>query len=197
MGEMNSASMAVTSGTRREGRTTVAVALAAATATELHRSTVLVDLDVHGSGIASALPVQHAPGIVEVLSGDASLIECLQPMGQNLRVLSLGGQHDMSDIAGQITAIRQVVEELQDHCDVIVADLPPLGAGATTGRLADLFQSVTLVVRAGGVPIPDLEKAATILGQPPFVILNQIPRKRLGWLSTALWRAPLPRRRRL
>lgn len=190
MGEANIVSIAVTSGTPREGRTTVAVALAAAAVTELDKSTVVVDLDVKGSGISSVLPVLPGPGIVQIISGVASLDECLQPVGPKLAVLTLGGHQNSYDIATEVGSIGRVVEDLRTRCDVIVADLPPLGAGATTGRLADLFESVTLVVRTGGPPVPYLEHAATILSQVPFVILNHIPRKRFGWLLTALRRRP-------
>jgi hypothetical protein len=54
----------------------------------------------------------------------------------------------------------------------MVADLPPLSSGVTTARIADLFQSVTLVVRAGKVAVPNVEQAASVLTQRPFVIMN-------------------------
>ena len=72
--------------------------------------------------------------------------------------------------------------------EIVIADLPPLSSGVTAARIADLFESVILVVRAGKVAVPEIEKAASVLTQRPFVILNGIEAPRQGRIRRIIGR---------
>ena len=79
---------------------------------------------------------------------------------------------DLTEIVARSGRLFDLIEELRDHCDVLIADLPPLSSGVIAARMADLFESVALVVRAGRVSVPHIEKSVSVLNQRPFVILN-------------------------
>jgi Mrp family chromosome partitioning ATPase len=169
MGDAAVGSLAVTSSVRGEGRTTLAVGFAAAIRAQ-GRKTILLDLDILHRSIQTLLPVKAAPGVVEFLAGQASLDDCIQPAGADLEVVTAGLAQSIGD--GRFKQIGALVSDLRSRCDVLVADLPPLEAGVSAARMADLFQSVALVVRAGGVTIPEIEQAMSVLGNSPHVILN-------------------------
>jgi Mrp family chromosome partitioning ATPase len=86
--------------------------------------------------------------------------------------------------------LADLIQQLGDRCDVMVADLPPMSSGVTAARIADLFESVTLVVRAGGVTVPDIEQTASVLSQRPFVILNGTAAPRSSWVHRILGGRP-------
>lgn len=172
MGDANVSSIAVTSTFRGEGRTTVAVGLAATAALELRRKVVLLDLDLEHGTIDKTTSLGPGPGVIEYLFEEATVDECLQPLQDGVAVIRAGRQRDRAEVAARIGRLAQLVDELSERCEVMVADLPPLSSGVVAARIADLFQSVTLVVRAGKVAVPNVEQAATVLTQRPFVILN-------------------------
>jgi Mrp family chromosome partitioning ATPase len=172
MGDADISSVAVTSTSRREGRTTVAVGLAAAASMELGRKTILLDLDLEHAAVDQMTSVGPGPGVIEYLYREATIEDCLQPVDQLVEVMRAGLPRDQAGITARMGRLTDLIQQLGDRCDVLIADLPSLSSGVATARIADLFQSVTLVVRAGGVAVPQIEETASVLAQRPFVILN-------------------------
>jgi Mrp family chromosome partitioning ATPase len=175
MGDADLASVAITSTAGREGRTTVALGFAAATCAQ-GRTAILLDLDISNRDIQRLLPVKSAPGVVEFMHGEASIDQCLQPAGECFEVVTAGLADSGSDT--RLDRLADLVRTLRDRCDLLVADLPPLEAGLTAARVADLFDSVALVVRAGAVTVPAIERAVSVLRQRPHVILNDAGKRR-------------------
>jgi Mrp family chromosome partitioning ATPase len=190
MGDSHISSLAVTSTLRGEGRTTIAAALAATASTELHRHTVLVDLDLERSGIEKMTSATPGPGVFEFLNEEASIDECIQPVGPNTEIMIAGAASDHTDLAARLGRLAELIEQLRGRCDFLVADLPPLSSGATAARIADLFEAVTLVVRAGGVAVPVIEQTVSVLSQRPFVILNRTTSPPGTWLRRVLRTGP-------
>jgi succinoglycan biosynthesis transport protein ExoP len=174
MGDSDIGSIAVTSTARQEGRTTVAVALAATASIELHRTTILLDLDLARPGIEKLIPVRPGPGVAGFLNGGLSIAECLQRVDENIEIMPAGAIPNNADPAAMIGLLGDLIEQLRDRCEVLVADLPPMSSGVAAARIADLFESVTLVVRAGGVAVSEIEQTLSVLTQRPFVILNGV-----------------------
>jgi Mrp family chromosome partitioning ATPase len=182
MGDADIGSIAVTSMSRREGRTTVAVALAATSAIALHHKTILVDLDLERGGVEKVVSVGAAPGVAEFLHGDLSIDQCLQRVDRDIEIMPAGGLRASADVTARIGRLGELIEQLRDRCDVLIADLPPLSSGVVSARVADLFESVTLVVRAGAVAVPRIEQTLPILHHRPFVILNGVGSWKTSWI---------------
>jgi Mrp family chromosome partitioning ATPase len=190
MGDSSIGSIAVTSTSRGEGRTTVALGLAATASLELRRKTILLDLDLEHGAIEKMTAVGPGPGVVEFLYEEASIEDCLQPVDSDVDIVRAGLLRDRGGVATRIERLADLIQQLGDRCDVMVADLPPMSSGVTAARIADLFESVTLVVRAGGVTVPDIEQTASVLSQRPFVILNGTAAPRSSWVHRILGGRP-------
>ena len=65
---------------------------------------------------------------------------------------------------------------------MLIADLPPLAPGTAAIRIAELFETLVLVVRAGGVDTQQIQEATSLLTQKPFVILNGTRSALPSWL---------------
>jgi Mrp family chromosome partitioning ATPase len=172
MGDSSIRSLAVTSTARGEGRTTVAIGLAATASSTLGHKTILIDLDIERGDIERSTSVDPGPGVLEYLHEGVPLEDCLQSVDEDIDIMRAGQLHDRGGLTGQMRRLGDLVQNLNDRCDVLIADLPPLSSGVEAARIADLFESVTLVVRAGGVDIPRIESATSVLSQRPFIILN-------------------------
>jgi Mrp family chromosome partitioning ATPase len=165
-------SVAVTSASRREGRTTVAIGLAAASAIQHNRATILLDLDFERGTVGRQTSLRSTPGVADFLRGDASADECVQRTSDRLAIITAGALRDYTELAARMERLSDLMTQLEEHSEVLIADLPPLSSGIMAASIADLFESVALVVRAGRVSIPHIEKSVSVLTQRPFVILN-------------------------
>jgi Mrp family chromosome partitioning ATPase len=104
------------------------------------------------------------------------------PVDDSVSFLFAGPQRDAISLVAQQDRLAKVLQELQSRCDLVIADLPPLVDGIATAHLADLFQCVCLVVRAGATPVAQIDQLASTLTQRPFVMLNRTGKGRQSLL---------------
>ena len=113
---------------RGEGRTGVAAELGATLATAGAR-VVLVDGDVFRPGLATALGIEDDGGLRRVLLEESSASDALVGVpqgGDRLRLLAArDGDDELVDLL-QPDRIAHLVDELEEHADVIIFDGPPL-----------------------------------------------------------------------
>jgi Mrp family chromosome partitioning ATPase len=167
----------VTSCLRREGRTTVAIAMGLGQSLNFGLATVLVDADLEQPSMAKMMGVNRAPGLAEVLRGEATVESSIQWVGKNLGVLAAGDTGNSASTFVPLLMARDLTAEVEEHCDAVVVDLPPF-SGTGVG-LARSCPTVVLVVRPGSTPLVHVRKAAAELDRPR-VILNgsasEVPR---------------------
>jgi receptor protein-tyrosine kinase len=142
--------IAVTSPSAKDGRTTIAIDLAAAIA-ESGRSVVLVEGDLRNPTLADRLPLDgsmrdraKARGLSTVLTGEHDLFNALISgfaVGRHTVALLPAGP--AAPRPGELWAsdrAPQLLDELGNEFDYIVVDTPPLGTyadGTIVGALSD------------------------------------------------------------
>lgn len=181
-------SIAVTSALRREGRSTVAAGIALVQRNFLGRKTILVELDTASPSLAAARGIRPVPGLAEALRGEVGLPECIVWLDQDLGVLPAGAVGDAGEAMLSSVVSSEVLPDLSLLADAIVADLPPLPPTGAADIVADLFDSVVLVVRAGATPLSAVTQALDALEAPPAVVLNRTASAVPGWLRRRLGR---------
>lgn len=135
----------------KEGKTTVAMNLAASFAA-LGKRTVLVDSDLLQPRVHRMLDVSNRVGLSSILQKQANLHETLRPGPINgLSVLPAGPP---SVRARELLAsqIDRVVNDLKSQFDIVVLDTPPVLGFADTLNVAAAVDALLLVVRAGKTP---------------------------------------------
>jgi capsular exopolysaccharide synthesis family protein len=168
-------SILVTSPGPRDGKSITAANLALTMAQEFQRNVVLVDADLRGSSVHSLFGIEAAPGLAEVLAGEATLDEALIYLPEyRLTILPAGKTPQFpTELLGS-AAMRRTIDTLRARFDRILVDLPPVTPLADVGTVAPLADGVVMVVRAGVTQRPALDRALgvfdddTVLG----VVLN-------------------------
>lgn len=141
----------VTSSLPNEGKTTLAVSLAAAAAAAGHK-TLIIDLDLRRPSVrpASTQPVT-APGIVELIAGEVRLEDVLyaDPAQPNLEVITVKrSPANPTDILAS-KQLTQLIAKLRPRYGLIVLDAPPI-LGLTDAKVAmHLADAAVFVVRWG------------------------------------------------
>jgi len=140
--------MAISSALPQEGKTTTSICLARSAALQGLR-VVLVDCDTHRRELNRLVKGRaHAPGLLEVLAGEASLKDALvQDEATTTMILPLNasavGGHD--HIGGE--AMDRLLADLRRAFDLVILDTTPILPTADTRLLSTKVDVVVLVAR--------------------------------------------------
>jgi capsular exopolysaccharide synthesis family protein len=166
----------VTSPGEGEGKSITAANLALAMAQEFQRRTVLVDADLRGPSVHTLFGLDGAPGLAEVLAGEATLDEALVYLPDyRLTVLPAGGTPEFpTELLGS-AGMRRAIDTLRARFDRVLLDLPAVTPLADVGTVAPLADGVVMVVRAGATQRPALDQALAALEDTKVlgVVLNE------------------------
>lgn len=172
--------VAITSPVKKDGKTTVAVNLAASIALDYEDKVLLVDADMRAPSIHRYFNMDGSPGLTEYLSSKHAsdvkdLIKDTHVAG--LRVLTAGKP---SRSASELLAkdkMRVMLDEIHATLPghIIIIDSPPVLATPDPIVLSRQVDGVMMVVRAGKTPKEYLAKALTSLnsGKVLGVVLNE------------------------
>ena len=173
------ASFSITSPVKRDGKTTVAVNLAAALSLDYEGRVLLIDADLRAPGVHKYFDVPQSPGLTDYL-GSSSKMNLKNLVQETflpgLRVLSSGKP---SHLASELLAkerMRQIIHEAQaqfpGHC--VIIDSPPILSTPDPLVIARYVDGVLVVVRAGKTPRDYLTKAIQSINSSKVVgiVLN-------------------------
>jgi protein-tyrosine kinase len=154
----------ITSPGKHDGKTVTAVNLALTMAEEFQRRVLVMDTDLRRPSVHELLGLPPGPGLVDVLTGEATLEEALVEIADcRLTVLRAGGTYDRpAEMLGS-APMRRLVDTLRAQFDWIVIDSAP-AIVADPGAVAPLADGLVLVVRAGSTTKPAIARAIQTLG---------------------------------
>jgi polysaccharide biosynthesis transport protein len=139
----------VTSSVAREGKTTLAVALARAAARSGKR-VLLVDCDLWRPKVARYLRHQTDIGITELVEGLITLEQALRfDDASGMAFLPASGPARSPAEVCSSEVLRALIRGAQEDCDLIIIDTPPVGVVSDALALCGLVDEVLLAVRWG------------------------------------------------
>ncbi len=161
--------LALTSATSGEGKTTAAINLAVVTAMSLERRVLLVDCDMRRPKIHEALGLRPEAGLAEVLTDAVDLDDAIVKVeGVNLEVLPVCRRpSNPSELLGS-AKMRECIEELARRYDRVILDTPAALGLPDSKTVCDLCDGLLMVVRADKTSQQDLE-----------MVLDMMDRRRL------------------
>lgn len=143
--------LAVLSCQAQEGKTTLAVNLAASFAA-LGKRTVVVDADILQPRLHRILNVSNRSGLSSLLLDQVALDDVLKPTSaEQLTVLTAGPPSARArELLGG--GIESLIEDLKSRFDIVIFDTPPVLGFADALNVAAVVDDALLVVRAGKTP---------------------------------------------
>jgi capsular exopolysaccharide synthesis family protein len=139
----------VTSSLAREGKTLTTISLGVAMAQAGSR-VLLIDSDLRRPRLQSALGIKNDIGLTDVLLGNVTLEEAIQPTGvENLSVLLSGGVPPNPAEVIESASFRALLDACAERYDRVVLDSPPALPVTDPAILGGYCDGVVLVVRSG------------------------------------------------
>jgi Mrp family chromosome partitioning ATPase/capsular polysaccharide biosynthesis protein len=184
----DASSVLVASAVRGEGRTTIAWNLAAISA-DLELSVLLIEADLHHPILAEALALPGDRGLAQVLAGEASLDELVQPVDAVLAATRADARRSVDVlVAGPVVGssldlvdsdrMRDLLASAHEHYDLVVIDSPAVSEAEDFLPLAKMVRAVILVSRPGAATREAAESLSEQLREmgvkPVGVVLNAL-----------------------
>ena len=137
----------MTSAIPNEGKTTLALSLAASTAAGGAR-VVLIDGDLRNPSTSRAIGASKEVGLVDILVGNASPEQVIISNGKNRPDIIAAGTRTQNppDLLGS-ERMRVLIDWLREHYDLVVIDTPPVGPVVDAVIVSDLVDKIVFVVR--------------------------------------------------
>lgn len=170
----------VTSAIPGEGKSLAAAELARATA-RAGKRVILVDADLRRPALDALFPGVTGPGLAEVLDGQATLLEAVQPTGiDHLSILRSGTtRRNPNDLMAR-PILGETLRLLREQADAVILDTPAASAVADALLLAPQADCILYVIGGGMVDEQTVRDTAASLAtaQPRSMayLLNRAPR---------------------
>jgi tyrosine-protein kinase Etk/Wzc len=174
--------LGVASAIRGEGRSSVALAMAVVQQRDYRRRALLLEMDFDRPSLAHRLQADAAPGLAELVRGEASVDEVLQPLPDGTTVMVAGAAAGAAARLIVDLMRSRLLQDLSEQFDVVVADLPPILGSTVAALAAGLFERTVLVIRAGVTPLPQVREAVAELPTEPVILLNGTNSRLPPWI---------------
>jgi Mrp family chromosome partitioning ATPase len=178
----------VTSAHFGDGKTTVAIGLAASLASDFNADVTLVDSDFHTTSIAQEFGLGATSGLTDVLTGAQSLEHVSHRVNSHITVIPAG--HSQGDPARSARSENLValIDNMKRASRFVVIDLPATLHSMNAPVLAQRCDGVIVVVRAGSTSRRDLERVLQLLKDSKVlgIVMNRRKSSVPRWIEDAL-----------
>ncbi|MFK8186051.1 MAG: GumC family protein [Phormidesmis sp.] len=171
-------SVAVSSTTAGEGKSTVAIYLAEAAAA-MGQKVLLVDADLRNPSIHQYLELSNKKGLTSLFSGETNPA-VIQRFSESptIYVMCTGDYAIEPSRALASTTMQKLVQRVQPVFDLIIFDTPPLLGQSDAYLVTDLTDGLLLVTQSGKVKQSSLSRAMEQLRTADINVLGVVTRER-------------------
>lgn len=180
MAEESLKTMLVTSTVGGEGKSDLAYNLAVAMAVD-NRKVLLVDCNMRRPALHKKLRLDERPGLSEVLHKDDTIQNGMRAMEQdNLTVMVAGGAVESPSEVLAGPAMREFLESVKPHYDLIILDGAPMLPSSDAQILSSLVDGVLYVVQLNQTRSGQMRYATDLLRQARANVIGLVFNKMTG-----------------
>ena len=182
--------LVVTSSGPDEGKTATSGVFATALA-RLDIRVLLIDADLHRTGLSRAIGMDRSEGLAGILRGQTRLEDAVRPgWTPGLTILPSAPDPDAGELIAR--GFEDVLQAVRGAFDIVIVDAPPLLGGDDASTLATMSDGVLLIVSIGTMAGPASEAVLGLRGlRVPVwgVVANKVPRTGPGGAANYVYSA--------
>ncbi|MFK7734809.1 MAG: GumC family protein [Pirellulaceae bacterium] len=168
------------------GSTTLASQLALVSSDECDLKTIIVDADSRRRSLSKSFGLNGAPGLIELVSGDASHDECLQQGNRSkLGIIACSSMHNDTRMQNRPGELAAALSAYRGSCDLLVVDLPPADQPDHATGLAAHLDGLLLVVESEETEAVEAERVVNRLLATEANLLGVVLNKQRRYLPKA------------
>ncbi|MFZ5918262.1 MAG: CpsD/CapB family tyrosine-protein kinase [Chloroflexota bacterium] len=162
--------LGITSAIQGEGVTYVALRVAAVMTIDLGRPIAVVEAGLTRPQLAETFGVEAAPGLSEVLAGEAEMDAALRETSiPNLKILPGGHVPEHPSRLLRSPVMAHTLAALKERFDYVLLDTPAVLFSSDGVVLSNLCDGVLWVIRAGVTPMPAARRGLAMLAREKVV----------------------------
>ncbi len=170
------------------GASTLSAALAMTASEDGGLRTTLIDADLRQRTVSSAFGLNGAPGLAEMLAGQAEHRECVQKYEQSpLDLISGSAPTAQGGFEVDPRIVNRTLLEFQQDCDLTIVDLPPASRLDQATSIVRELDQVVVVVESGRTKLTDarrvLRRMVSADTEVIGVVLNKTNEQLPRWLK--------------
>ncbi|WP_404306582.1 GumC family protein [Neorhodopirellula lusitana] len=171
------------------GASTLAMKLATASATDCRLRTVLVDGDTRQRSVSRSFKLNGKPGLVELVSGNASHDECLQSAtGVPMQLISSAADSCDDSLNNNAPEIVQSLQAYLEDCDLLIVDLPAASQPDQAIAVAQHLDSVLVIVESEKTQSAAADRLLRRLAESDTEVIGVVLNKTRSYLPVWLRR---------
>lgn len=182
-------SIGITSATYGDGKTTVAIALAASLSEDFAADVTLVDADFHTHSVGREYGLQGMDGLSEVLNGVLPLESVTHRVSRaHMSVIAAGNIPADPARMARSKHLTTLIDNMKRSSEYVVIDLPATLHSMNAPVLASRCDGVIVVVRAGRTTKQDLDRVLHLLRDSNIlgVVVNRKKSSVPEWIKRSL-----------
>lgn len=188
-GPTRSITIGVTSPDNQDGKTTIAIALAASLSHDFGTQVTLVDADFHTHSLERQYGLEGRSGFAEVLDGHKSLGTVLHASNKGgMTVIPAGIVSSDPTRLARSDRLGPAIDQMKQTCSHVVLDLPATLRSMSAAALAQKCDAVIIVVRNGKTTTQQLERTVHLLKDSRVVgvVVNRQQSSIPSWVERVL-----------
>jgi succinoglycan biosynthesis transport protein ExoP len=181
----------VTSAFPEEGKTTLALSLAAMAAQGGQR-VLFVDADFWKSGAGTALGIRSGAGLAELLEGKAKLADVIVSDVASGADIILPGTFSRASLLAWVGNLPKLLASLKNQYDVVIIDAPPILSVSEATLLAGHADATVVAIRWAATPreavkiaLKKLHDAGAVVAGSVLTMVRERQHAKYGYPETA------------
>lgn len=174
--------LAITSSTMAEGKSTVASNLAISLAQE-EKKILIIDCDLRKPKVHKIFNLPNTKGLTSIVMGVNTLEDTVYNLSdiEGLSIITAGPIPPNPSELLSSKRMREFLEVIKEEYDMIILDTPPIGIVTDAAIISTYIDGTLLVIKAGETEIANAEHAKELLDKVNAniigAVLNNIPMK--------------------